>query len=42
MEAVVLLGILGAGYLLNNKDNNNDNNGEDINLPLETDEYSSN
>ena len=44
MEASVLLGILGIGYLLNNNnnsDNNNDSN-NNIKLPLETDAYKSN
>ena len=46
MEASILLGILGVGYLLNNSNNsnnsNNDNNNNDnINLPIEADAYKS-
>ena len=41
MEAAVLLGILGAGYLLNKPSSNDNNNNNNVdNLPLETDAYS--
>ena len=42
MEASVLLGILGIGYLLNNNKDNDNNNNDDIkNLPIEADAYKS-
>ena len=42
MEASVLLGILGIGYLLNNNKENDNNNNDDIkNLPIEADAYKS-
>jgi len=48
MEAAVLLGILGAGYLLNNSNNSsnndstNDSNSENVNLPSESEAYNTN
>jgi hypothetical protein len=50
MEAAVLLGVLGVGYLLNNNENtsnnngnnNNNNNNDNVDLPLKADAYSSN
>ena len=40
MEAAVLLGILGIGYLLKNDTNDNNDQGQLV-LPLETDAYKS-
>ena len=42
MEAAVLLGVLGAGYLLNKPSSDNNNNSSGENLPSETDAYDTN